>query len=121
MAIDIGTTSSTMSVWKDNRILIIPNEYGRQETPMYVSFTDTEQLVGDAAKDQVDINPLNTIYDVTRLIGRAYADPHLQTDMKHWPFKVVDKVGKPIIQVTFKGQTQPFTPEEIFSILIQHL
>uniref|UniRef100_A0A914MPT4 Tyrosine aminotransferase n=1 Tax=Meloidogyne incognita TaxID=6306 RepID=A0A914MPT4_MELIC len=44
---------------------------------------------GDAAKNQVAMNPSNTVFDAKRLIGRKFDDPAVQSDMKHWPFKVI--------------------------------
>jgi molecular chaperone DnaK (HSP70) len=61
---------------------------GNRTTPSYVAFTDTERLIGDAAKNQVAMNPTNTIFDAKRLIGRKFTDATVQADMKHWPFKV---------------------------------
>lgn len=68
-----------------------------------MAFTDTERLIGDAAKNQVAMNPSNTVFDAKRLIGRKYDDPKIQQDMKLWPFKVVSDGGKPKIRVEFKG------------------
>lgn len=76
---------------------------GNRTTPSYVAFTDTERLIGDAAKNQVAMNPNNTVFDAKRLIGRKFDDPKIQQDMKHWPFKVISDGGKPKIQVQFKG------------------
>jgi hypothetical protein len=64
-----------------------------------VAFTDTERLIGDSAKNQVAMNPVNTVFDAKRLIGRKFADAEVQADMKHFPFKIIDKAGKPVIQV----------------------
>ena len=72
---------------------------GNRTTPSYVAFTDTERLIGDAAKNQVAMNPQNTIFDAKRLIGRKFDDATVQTDMKHWPFKVISEGGRPKIQV----------------------
>ena len=83
-----------------------------------MAFTDTERLIGDAAKNQVAMNPQNTVFDAKRLIGRKFADPEVQADMKHFPFKVVDRAGKPVIEVEFKGETKQFTPEEISSMVL---
>jgi L1 cell adhesion molecule like protein len=78
---------------------IIPNEQGNRTTPSYVAFTDTERLIGDAAKNQVAMNPINTVFDAKRLIGRKFSDPTVQHDISHWPFKVVSGPGdKPMIQ-----------------------
>ena len=83
-----------------------------------MAFTDTERLIGDAAKNQAAMNPNNTIFDAKRLIGRKMDDPALQSDMKHFPFKVVPKDGKPHIQAEFKGETKTFSPEEISSMVL---
>ena len=87
-------------------------------TPSFVAFTDTERLIGDSAKNQVAMNPHNTVFDAKRLIGRKFADAEVQADMKHFPFKVVDKASKPVINVEFKGEVKSFTPEEISSMVL---
>ena len=75
-------------------------------------------MIGDAAKNQVAMNPFNTVFDAKRLIGRRFAEPEVQSDMKHWPFKIIDKAGLPVIQVEYKGETKQFTPEEISSMVL---
>jgi heat shock 70kDa protein 1/2/6/8 len=83
-----------------------------------VAFTDNERLIGDAAKNQVAMNPTNTVFDAKRLIGRKFEDATVQSDMKHWPFKVINDGGKPKIQVEYKNETKTFTPEEISSMVL---
>ncbi|KAL4941016.1 heat shock 70 kDa protein [Aspergillus oleicola] len=118
VGIDLGTTYSCVGVFRDDRIDIIANDQGNRTTPSFVAFTDTERLIGDAAKNQVAMNPHNTVFDAKRLIGRRFGDAEVQADMKHWPFKIVDKGGKPVIEVEFKGETKQFTPEEISSMVL---
>jgi heat shock protein 1/8 len=118
VGIDLGTTYSCVGVWQNDTVEIIPNDQGNRTTPSYVAFTDTERLIGDAAKNQVALNPHNTVFDAKRLIGRNFNDPHVQQDMKHWPFKVIDRGGKPVIQVEYKGEKVVFTPEEISSMVL---
>merc|ERR1711992_436554 len=94
------------------------NDQGNRTTPSYVAFTDTERLIGDPAKNQVAINPTNTIFDAKRLIGRNFSDTAVQSDMKHWPFRVVSNGGKPKLQVEYKTEQKDFTPEEISSMVL---
>ena len=118
IGIDLGTTYSCVGIYRDDRIEIIANDQGNRTTPSFVAFTDTERLIGDSAKNQVAMNPTNTVFDAKRLIGRKFADAEVQADMKHFPFKVIEKGGKPVIQVEFKGEEKTFTPEEISSMVL---
>jgi len=119
VGIDLGTTYSCVGVWQNDRVEIIANDQGNRTTPSYVAFTESERLVGDAAKNQVATNPENTVFDAKRLIGRKFNDSTVQSDMKHWPFKVIPKEGdKPYIQVKYKGEMKIFAPEEISSMVL---
>lgn len=118
VGIDLGTTYSCVGVFQHGKVEIIANDQGNRTTPSYVAFTDTERLIGDAAKNQVAMNPVNTIFDAKRLIGRKFDEQNVQADMKHWPFTVVSIEGKPKIQVEYKGETKSFFPEEISSMVL---
>lgn len=118
IGIDLGTTYSCVGVWQHGNVEIIANDQGNRTTPSYVAFTDTERLIGDAAKNQVALNPSNTVFDAKRLIGRKFDDAKIQQDLKHWPFKVISDCGKPKIQIEFKGETKRFAPEEISSMVL---
>merc|ERR1711983_143165 len=113
IGIDLGTTYSCVGVFQHGKVEIIANDQGNRTTPSYVAFTDTERLIGDAAKNQVAMNPTNTIFDAKRLIGRKFNDTNVQADMKHWPFKVVDSNGLPKLKVEYQSEEKTFTPEEI--------
>merc|ERR1712199_136200 len=118
LGIDLGTTYSCVGIWQNDRVEIIANDQGNRTTPSHVAFTDTERLIGDAAKNQCAMNPTNTIFDAKRLIGRKFNDPVVQSDMKHWPFKLVDDKGTPKLQVTYKGEEKTFSAEEISSMVL---
>ncbi|GJP43882.1 hypothetical protein CLOM_g3282 [Closterium sp. NIES-68] len=119
IGIDLGTTYSCVGVWQNDRVEIIANDQGNRTTPSYVAFTDTERLIGDAAKNQVAMNPKNTVFDAKRLIGRRYSDPTVQADANLWPFKVVRGASdKPLIEVEFKGEEKRFSAEEVSSMVL---
>ena len=122
LGIDLGTTYSSISIWKNGKVEIIPNRFGKFSTPSIVAFTKNERIVGEAAKNQIIRNYLNTVYDSKRLIGRRYSDKVVQEDKKLWPFKVVnDGKGKPIIEVEYLGKKETFFPEQISAMILQQL
>jgi len=118
IGIDLGTTYSCVGWWKDNRCEIIANDQGNRTTPSYVGFTDEERIIGDGAKNQASINPENTVFDAKRLIGRDFNDKNLQSDLKHFPFNIIEKNQKPFIQVSFKNELKTYSPEEISSMVL---
>lgn len=90
IAIDLGTGNSCVSVFENGTYRVIENAEGTRTTPSIVTYTDSEVLVGAAAKRQAITNPDNTIYEVKRLIGRKFNDPELQKNLKHLSYKVVE-------------------------------
>jgi len=119
IGIDLGTTYSCVGVWQHDRVEIIANDMGARTTPSYVAFTDSERLIGDAAKNQTAMNPINTVFDAKRLIGRKFSDPQVQGDIKEWPFKVKSgDAEKPMISVEFHGEQKEFSAEEISSMIL---
>lgn len=118
VGIDLGTTYSCAGIFKNGRVEIIPNELGSRITPSVVAFTDDEKLVGEAANNQASSNPINTIYDVKRLIGRKFADESVQSDLKYFPFSIKSKGGKPVVSVTAGGKTSTYIPEQISAMIL---
>ncbi|WAR00020.1 HSP74-like protein [Mya arenaria] len=118
IGIDLGTTYSCVGVFQHGKVEIIANDQGNRTTPSFVAFTDTERLIGDAAKNQAVMNPSNTVFDAKRLIGRKFDDLSVQSDMKNWSFKVINKGGKPMIETEYKGEKKFFSAEEISSMIL---
>ncbi|CAF0894031.1 unnamed protein product [Rotaria sordida] len=119
IGIDLGTTYSCVGIFKNGRVEIIANDQGNRITPSYVAFTaEGERLIGDAAKNQLTSNPENTIFDVKRLIGREFKDPSVQSDIKHFPFTVVERRSKPSIVVQVGSEQKNFEPEEISAMVL---
>ncbi|KAL6545771.1 Luminal-binding protein [Orobanche gracilis] len=123
IGIDLGTTYSCVGVYRQGKLEIIANDQGNRITPSWVAFTDTERLIGEAAKNQATTNPDRTIFDAKRLIGRKFDDPEVQRDMKMLPYKVVDRDGKPYIEVKINkdGEIKLFSPEEISAMTLQKM
>jgi len=118
IGIDLGTTYSCVGIFKKGKVEIIANDQGNRVTPSWVAFTENERLIGEAAKNQATLNPENTIFDVKRLIGRNFNDAEVQRDMKLMPYKIVNKGGKPYVQVRVKGEDKVYSPEEVSAMIL---
>jgi len=118
IGIDLGTTYSCVGIFKNGRVEIIANELGNRIMPSYVAFTETERLIGEAAKNQASLNPENTVFDVKRLIGRRFDDAEVQRDKKLYPYTIINREGKPYVQVKVKGEDKVFSPEDISAMIL---
>ena len=121
IGIDLGTTYSCVGVYQNGGVEIIANSQGNRPTPSYVSFTESERLVGDAAKSSASSNPTNTIYDAKRLIGREFNDSLLQNEMKTLSYEVVNDSSKPKIKVRYMNEDKKFTAEEISAMILTEM
>ncbi|ONH96105.1 hypothetical protein PRUPE_7G108000 [Prunus persica] len=124
IGIDLGTTYSRVAVWQKDHVEIIHNDHGNRKTASYVAFTETDEthLVGDAAFNQVVRNTANSIFDTKRLIGRRFSEASVQSDVKLWPFKVIEGPGdKPMIVVTHNGQEKQCSAEDITSMVLEKM
>ncbi|KAL6930189.1 Heat shock protein ssb1 [Hanseniaspora valbyensis] len=120
IGIDLGTTYSCVATYESS-VEIIANEQGNRVTPSYVAFTSEERLIGDAAKNQAAINPKNTVFDAKRLIGRRFDEETVQSDIKTWPFTIIDEQGSPMIQVEYLGEEKKFSPQEISAMVLSKM
>ena len=122
IGIDLGTTYSCVATWINDRVEIIPNDQGNRTMPSYVAFTESERLIGEAAKNQIGRNPKNTIFDSKRFIGRRFDDSGVQKDKELMPVKVVpDSTNKPRFSVEAYGESKDFSAEEIASMILSKL
>ena len=122
IGIDLGTTYSCVGIWTNDRVEIIASESGARTVPSMVTFTDTERLIGDASKSAAAAYPRATVFDAKRMIGRAFSDPVLQGDLKHFPYDVIDDgKGRPQICVETKDGQKKFYPEEISAMVLQKM
>lgn len=122
IGIDLGTTYSCVGVWQNDRVEIIASDTGNRTVPSWVSFTADERLVGEAAKAVAAGNTKNTVFDAKRIIGRAWMDSAVQSELKHYPFVVQnDGKGRPQIEVEYKGEKKQFYPEEISAMVLQKM
>lgn len=122
IGIDLGTTYSAVGVWKNGQVEIIANDQGNRTTPSIVAFTSTERLVGDSAKNQINANPDNTVYDAKRLIGRSFDEKVVQEDLTHFSFKVKpDNQRRPKVHVNFMNEDKSFYPEEISAMVLSKM
>jgi len=123
IGIDLGTTYSCVAVWKNGRVEICPNEQGNRITPSYIGWSsDGQRLVGDAAKNQAASNPINTVFDVKRLIGRKFSDASVQRDAKLFPFKIIKgENDKPAVEVLVGAEKKAFAPEEVSAMILRKM
>ena len=122
IGIDLGTTYSCVAFYKNGAVVIIANEHGNRTIPSYISFTDESRYIGEDAKAMASQNPLNTIYDAKRLIGRKFSESIVQADCAQFPFKV--KAGEndsPLIQVDYLNEVKEFYPEQISAMLLEKI
>ena len=122
IGIDLGTTYSCVGVWQNDKVEIIANDQGNRTTPSYVAFNSNEKLVGESAKSQVSLNPENTIFDAKRLMGHKFSDKHVQQDISHFPFNIVQGANDtPVMEVEYKNETKRFTPQEIGAFVLEKM
>ncbi|KAF4524948.1 hypothetical protein B566_EDAN012704, partial [Ephemera danica] len=128
VGIDLGTTYSCVSVYKDGRITVIPDENGNKLIPSVVAFEsnsrgEIERLVGRDATENEGIDQSHIVTEVKRLIGRKFDEPAVHENIKRWPFQVTaSSEGNAQILLDFDGQQQvQYSPEYISYIILKKL
>ena len=118
--IDLGTTYSCVGIFENNKVEILANETGNRTTPSWVSFGE-ERFIGEAAKQNRNKNPENTVYDVKRLMGQSMSDKKLMNDMKVLPYTIVNEQDKPHVEVLYKEEKKRFSPEQISAMILEKM
>ena len=118
IGIDLGTTNSCVAIMDGSQPRVIENAEGARTTPSIVAFTDTERLVGQAAKRQAVTNASNTIFAVKRLIGRRLGDAEVEKDKKLVPYKIVDG-GNGDAWVEVRGEK--YSPSQVSAFILQKM
>lgn len=122
IGIDFGNESCYIAVAKAGGIETIANDYSLRGTPSCVAFSSKNRILGVAAKNQMVTNMKNTVFGFKRLLGRKYSDPHIQKELKHFPFKVEQRADGGIgIRVNYLGEDNVFSPEQITAMLFTKL
>ena len=118
VGIDLGTCYSAVAVYRNNAVEIIANSSGNRITPSIVAYTEEERLIGNSAANQISMNPTNTIYGAKRILGKRFDDKQLQNDTKNFPFKIINKDNKPMIEVNYKNEVKLVSAEEISAAVL---
>jgi L1 cell adhesion molecule like protein len=118
VGIDLGTCYSAVAVYRNNAVEIIANSSGNRITPSIVAYTEEERLIGNSAANQISMNPTNTIYGAKRILGKRFDDKQLQNDTKNFPFKIINKDNKPMIEVNYKNEIKLVSAEEISAAVL---
>lgn len=127
LGIDLGTTNSCISIWRNGNCEIIPDEYGNKTVPSYVAYTNINRYVGLDAKKQKDINIENVFYEVKRLMGKNYYDKDVADAMEMLSYKIVNIINENDNSKTSIGlqsnvmNNRIFSPEEISSVILSKL
>ena len=117
MGIDLGTTNSCAGIRRDGNFVIAPDEYGSHTIPSIVSVMPHSRYIGIEAKNQIALNPVNTIYEVKRLIGKPYNDDMVQNDINLLTYNIIDVDNT----IYIKTDYNVFAPEQISAMVLAKL
>jgi heat shock protein 1/8 len=117
IGIDLGTANTCTAVYRNGNVEVVLHD-GHRTMPSVVAFTDIGRLIGAAARNQASVNPRNTVFGIMRLVGRKWADPEVQAEIKRVPFNIIYERSKPMISVEYRGETRVLSPEQILSMIL---
>lgn len=119
---DVGNESGVVGVARQRGIDVVLNEESKRETPMLVSFGESQRFLGVAGAATATMNPKNTVSQIKRLIGRKFSDPEVQKDIPAFPFKVTEGAdGEILINVTYLNEARTFTPTQVLAMALSNL
>ena len=124
LGIDLGTTNSGIGIWRNKNLEIIPNKNGSKTIPSVIAFTNKTKYVGNEAKNQIELNPENTFYEIKRLIGRNIHDETVKNDLDFLTYKIsYDESNNIILKTNLNNSCfkQSYTPEEISAMILSEL
>jgi molecular chaperone DnaK (HSP70) len=121
VGIDLGTTNSCVSIWRNKNLEIIPDEFGNRTIPSIVAFTNKTRYIGQDAKNQKELNPENVFYEVKRLIGRKIDDVSVTNDLELFTYKLEGDKENNILLASDIHNQKKFTPEEISAMILTKL
>lgn len=115
IGIDLGTSTSCVSVFEGGQPTVIVNSEGNRTTPSVVGFNNGERKVGDAARRQAITNPKNTVYAIKRFMGVGF--DKAADEVKRVTYDVVNEGGYPRVSIDGKR----YTPQEISATILQKM
>jgi len=121
LGIDLGTTNSCVSIWRNNRLEVIYDNNNNLTIPSVVSFTNCNKYVGVEARNQSELNPSRTFYEIKRLIGKLFDDKQVQMDSSMWAYKIKEGRNKQILIECEGGKKDAYTPEELSAMILMKL
>ena len=115
IGIDLGTSTSCVSVFEGVQPTVIVNSEGNRTTPSVVGFANGERKVGDAARRQAITNPKNTVYAIKRFMGIPFDKAQKEADRV--TYNVINEGGYPRVDI----DGRKYTPQEISATILQKM
>lgn len=118
VGIDLGTTNSCISIWRNNKLEVIPDKYGNNTIPSMIAFTKKSRYIGYEAKNQKELNPQNVFYEIKRLMGGMITDEIITKQCECLTYEVhCDEKDSLIL----KSEYGTYRPEELTALILMEL